>query len=79
MLEPSNGQLEAQAGYASSDALVPIGPAASQVGATVRRLRYAIRSGEVKGARVFGRYAIFASEIERLRNQKPPPPASVRP
>jgi hypothetical protein len=72
MLQNSDGQL-------ASDALVPIGPAASQVGATVRRLRYAIRSGEVKGARVFGRYAVFASEIERLRNQKPPPPASVRP
>ena len=67
MLEPSNGQL-------APDALVPIGPAAAQVGATVRRLRYAIRSGEVRGARVFGRYAVFASEIDRLRSQKPPPP-----
>jgi hypothetical protein len=42
MLEPSNGQL-------ASDALIPLGKAASQLGVTVRRLRYAIRSGQVRG------------------------------
>ena len=72
MLDPSNGQL-------ASDPLVPIEQASPQIGPTPRRLRYAVRSGEVRGVKVLGRYYLFQSEIERLRNLKPPPPASARP
>jgi hypothetical protein len=42
MLQNSDGQR-------APDVLIPIPAAAAQIGATVRRLRYAVRSGEVKG------------------------------
>jgi Helix-turn-helix domain len=59
--------------------MLTLADASKITGVTVRRLRYALRTGEVKGSRPFGRYLVPASEIERLRNQKPPPPtASAR-
>jgi hypothetical protein len=53
--------------------------AAAKTGISIRRLRYAVRTGEVKGSRPFGRYLILADEVERLLSVKPPPATSVRP
>jgi hypothetical protein len=66
MLEPSNGQL-------APAEMLTIADGAKRLATSVRSVRHAIRTGVIRGTRVFGRYVVPAAEIDRLLNQPPPP------